>query len=259
MKYLAISAFALLLAGCSNMASLDYDYGPTFAPVGVSVSVSENMSATHFQSGTERAPNIDDQSFVDDSAPYANDEPQYDADQSAITDDQSTTDTAPSDIREVTFVDSSCKVQDGDIVINTSEHELLFVTSCGHGEIYPVAVGRDGKKWSGVTTVERKSEWPAWYPPEEMRAREAANGHFLPTMMPGGKDNPLGARAIYLAGTEYRIHGTNKPESIGTDASSGCIRMHNEDVVDLYDKVKVGAHVYVIGPQGKLSNQITQN
>jgi lipoprotein-anchoring transpeptidase ErfK/SrfK len=103
-------------------------------------------------------------------------------------------------------------------------------------------VGRDGFTWSGTKTIERKSEWPDWLPPAEMLQRQP----YLPRFMAGGPGNPLGARAMYLSGSVYRIHGTNKPSSIGTHVSSGCIRMLNEDVIDLYGRTRVGTRVVVL-------------
>jgi lipoprotein-anchoring transpeptidase ErfK/SrfK len=107
---------------------------------------------------------------------------------------------------------------------------------------YGIGVGREGFTWSGTHPVVRKAEWPDWYPPQEMIARQP----YLPRMTAGGPGNPLGARAMYIGGTEYRIHGTNDPSTIGKTVSSGCIRLTNEDVIDLYQRVKVGAKVIVL-------------
>ena len=107
---------------------------------------------------------------------------------------------------------------------------------------YGIGVGREGFTWSGVKSIERKAEWPDWYPPAEMLARQP----YLPRMTAGGPGNPLGARAMYIAGTQYRIHGTNAPSTIGKHVSSGCIRLTNEDVIDLYNRVHVGAKVIVL-------------
>ena len=133
----------------------------------------------------------------------------------------------------------------GSIVVSTPERALYFVTGTGQARRYSVGVGREGFQWSGTSTIVNKAEWPTWRPPEEMIRREAAKGHILPPEMAGGPQNPLGARAMYIGGKLYRIHGTNSPGSIGTAASSGCIRMMNADVIELYDKVKIGAKVYV--------------
>ncbi len=133
------------------------------------------------------------------------------------------------------------KYRPGTIVIRTSERRLYYVTAPGQAIRYGVGVGRDGFRWSGVKTVSAKREWPGWTPPPQMLKRRPD----LPRYMPGGIDNPLGARAMYLGSSLYRIHGSNEPETIGQAVSSGCIRMTNDDVVDLYNRVRVGATVYV--------------
>jgi lipoprotein-anchoring transpeptidase ErfK/SrfK len=130
----------------------------------------------------------------------------------------------------------------GTVVIDTNERYLYLVEADGKARRYGVGVGRPGFEWAGVHTVTRKAEWPDWWPPEEMRARQPE----LPAMMAGGPQNPLGARALYLGSTLYRIHGTSEPWTIGQAVSSGCIRMRNEDVIDLYERVPVGARVVVI-------------
>jgi lipoprotein-anchoring transpeptidase ErfK/SrfK len=130
----------------------------------------------------------------------------------------------------------------GTIVISTSERRLYFVLDGGRAIRYGVGVGRPGFEWSGVKTVARKAEWPDWTPPPQMLRRRPD----LPRHMKGGEDNPLGARAMYLGGSLYRIHGSNEPNTIGQAVSSGCIRMTNEDVVDLYERVRVGARVVVL-------------
>jgi lipoprotein-anchoring transpeptidase ErfK/SrfK len=129
----------------------------------------------------------------------------------------------------------------GTILINTSERRLYLVTGNGQALRYGIGVGRDGFRWSGTHRITAKKEWPAWTPPSQMLARRPD----LPRHMPGGVDNPLGARAMYLGSTLYRIHGSNEPETIGQAVSSGCFRMTNEDVVDLYSRVSVGATVIV--------------
>jgi lipoprotein-anchoring transpeptidase ErfK/SrfK len=129
----------------------------------------------------------------------------------------------------------------GTIVIDTAERRLYLVEPGGRALRYGIGVGRDGFRWSGVHRVSAKREWPGWTPPAEMRRRRPD----LPVHMAGGIDNPLGARAIYLGSTLYRIHGSNEPETIGQAVSSGCFRMTNEDVVDLYSRVSVGATVVV--------------
>ncbi len=138
------------------------------------------------------------------------------------------------------------KEKPGTIVIDTNNRFLYLVMEGGHAKRYGVGVGKPGFEWAGEHKVTRKAEWPRWVPPKEMIAREAAKGHYLPASMEGGPENPLGARAMYLGSTLYRIHGTNAPWTIGSAVSSGCIRMRNEDVTDLYGLVNVGTKVIVI-------------
>lgn len=145
--------------------------------------------------------------------------------------------------RKLVAFDATVKV--GTIIVDNSERRLYHVISKGVAMRYGIAIGREGFGWTGTEVVSAKSEWPAWNPPEEMRIREAKKGHILPERMEGGRENPLGARAMYLGSTEYRIHGTNQPNSIGKAASSGCIRMANEDVEHLYAHVQIGATVIV--------------
>jgi lipoprotein-anchoring transpeptidase ErfK/SrfK len=130
----------------------------------------------------------------------------------------------------------------GTIVIDTPQHFLYLVETGGTARRYGIGVGRPGFTWAGVKTVSAKREWPDWRPPPEMLQRRPD----LPTFMAGGPENPLGARAMYLGSSLYRIHGSNEPWTIGTAVSSGCIRMRNEDVIDLYERVKVGTKVVVI-------------
>lgn len=138
----------------------------------------------------------------------------------------------------------------GTIIIDTNNKFLYYVEGNNRATRYGVGVGREGFGWSGVVKIGRKAEWPEWRPPAEMRRREAAKGHILPVVQEGGPDNPLGARAMYLykggRDTIFRIHGTNQPWTIGQSVSSGCIRMRNEDVMDLYERVGVGTKVIVI-------------
>ncbi len=129
----------------------------------------------------------------------------------------------------------------GTILINTSERRLYLVLPGGQALRYGIGVGRDGFRWSGTHRISAKKEWPAWTPPPQMLRRRPD----LPRHMPGGVENPLGARAMYLGSTLYRIHGSNEPETIGQAVSSGCFRMTNDDVVDLYNRVPVGTTVVV--------------
>jgi lipoprotein-anchoring transpeptidase ErfK/SrfK len=139
-------------------------------------------------------------------------------------------------------VDYHGKEAPGTIVIDTPHHFLYLVEEGGKAMRYGVGVGRPGFAWSGTHTVSAKKEWPDWVPPEEMIERQP----YLPHFISGGPNNPLGARALYLGSTLYRIHGSNEPWTIGKNVSSGCIRMRNADVIDLYARVKVGTKVVVL-------------
>lgn len=130
----------------------------------------------------------------------------------------------------------------GTVVVSTNERRLYYVLPGQEAIQYGVGVGREGFTWSGTKTVSMKREWPDWSPPPQMRKRRPD----LPRHMPGGMDNPLGARAIYLGSSMFRIHGSNEPDTIGAAVSSGCIRMTNQDVVDLYGRVKPGTKVVVL-------------
>ncbi|MGA2288112.1 L,D-transpeptidase [Bradyrhizobium sp.] len=130
----------------------------------------------------------------------------------------------------------------GTVIIDTGNTALYYVLGQGRAIRYGVGVGREGFTWSGVQTISRKAEWPDWYPPTEMIARQP----YLPRFMAGGPGNPLGARAMYLGSSEYRIHGTNDPSTIGKFVSSGCIRLTNEDVADLFSRVDIGTRVVVL-------------
>jgi lipoprotein-anchoring transpeptidase ErfK/SrfK len=138
----------------------------------------------------------------------------------------------------------------GTIIIDTPNTYLYYVLGGGQAIRYGIGVGRDGFTWSGVQSVTKKAEWPDWTPPPEMIARQP----YLPRHMAGGPGNPLGARAMYLGGTVYRIHGTNAPGTIGTQVSSGCIRLTNEDVSDLYSRVNVGTRVIVLPMDRRADN-----
>jgi len=151
-------------------------------------------------------------------------------------------DAAPSEEFRRQEVDYSGPGRPGAIVIDTARKFLFLVEPNGRAIRYGVGVGRPGFEWSGVEFVSHKAEWPDWTPPPEMMLRRPD----LPTHMDGGPDNPLGARALYLGSSMFRIHGTNEPETIGQNVSSGCIRMMNDDVIDLYDRVRVGAKVIVL-------------
>ena len=130
----------------------------------------------------------------------------------------------------------------GTVVISTGQRRLYLVLGNGQAIQYGVGVGRQGFSWSGTKTVSMKREWPDWRPPAQMLKRRPD----LPRYMEGGMENPLGARALYLGSSLYRIHGSNEPDTIGAAVSSGCIRMTNRDVIDLYDRVRVGTKVVVV-------------
>jgi lipoprotein-anchoring transpeptidase ErfK/SrfK len=140
---------------------------------------------------------------------------------------------------------SESKYPVGSLIVRTPERALYFVSAKGEAIRYSIGVGREGMQWSGNSKIVAKAEWPSWTPPAEMIKREAAKGHMLPPFMEGGPTNPLGARAMYIGGRIYRVHGTNNESSIGGAVSSGCIRMMNADVIDLYDRVKIGAKIFV--------------
>lgn len=140
--------------------------------------------------------------------------------------------------RKVEFKENYRK---GTIVIKTSKRKLYLVLGGGKAIEYGIGVGRAGYTWSGYSVISRKAEWPGWTPPAAMRKREP----HLPAYMPGGPNNPLGARALYLGSSLYRIHGTAAPHTIGQAVSSGCIRLLNSEVIDLYNRVRVGTPVVV--------------
>ena len=145
----------------------------------------------------------------------------------------------PDFLRKVVFYRTH--EQPGTIVVDTSERMLYLVMRDNLAMRYGIGVGRDGFRWKGQLKVTRKSEWPDWIPPAEMIDRQP----YLPRFMAGGPGNPMGARALYLGGTVYRIHGTNQPHTIGEAVSSGCFRLVNHDVIDLYERVPVGTRVVV--------------
>lgn len=142
----------------------------------------------------------------------------------------------------------------GTIIIDTANTYLYYVLGGGRALRYGVGVGREGFTWSGVQTVTHKAEWPDWHPPAQMIARQP----YLPRFMAGGPGNPLGARAMYLGSSEYRIHGTNDPTTIGKFVSSGCIRLTNEDVSDLFSRVQVGTRVVVLPKAAPLQARATR-
>jgi lipoprotein-anchoring transpeptidase ErfK/SrfK len=158
-----------------------------------------------------------------------------------VTSDEDTAAPLPDRLRRTTVAFDSREAP-GTIVIDTGNTALYYVLGPGRAIRYGVGVGREGFTWAGVQNISRKAEWPDWHPPAEMIARQP----YLPRFMAGGPGNPLGARAIYLGSSQYRIHGTNDPSTIGKFVSSGCIRMTNEDVIDLFGRVDVGTRVVVL-------------
>jgi lipoprotein-anchoring transpeptidase ErfK/SrfK len=164
-------------------------------------------------------------------------------DEPALADDGSTV--LPERLRR-TVVALDTREAPGTVIIDTGNTALYYVLGQGRAIRYGVGVGREGFTWAGVQTISRKAEWPDWHPPAQMIARQP----YLPRFMAGGPGNPLGARAMYLGSSEYRIHGTNDPTTIGKFVSSGCIRLTNEDVRDLFSRVDVGTRVVVLPKNG---------
>ena len=171
----------------------------------------------------------------------------------APSDDEDTVTELPARLRRQ-IVSYPTREAPGTIIIDTPNTYLYYVLGGGQAIRYGIGVGRDGFTWSGVQSVTRKAEWPDWTPPPEMIARQP----YLPRQMAGGPGNPLGARAMYLGGTIYRIHGTNAPGTIGTRVSSGCIRLTNGDVADLYSRVNVGTKVIVLPMDHRADNSVAR-
>ena len=169
--------------------------------------------------------------------------------QSAPSEEQNATAELPARLRRQ-IVGYATHEAPGTVVIDTPNTYLYYVLGGGQAIRYGIGVGRDGFTWSGVQSITKKAEWPDWTPPPEMIARQP----YLPRQMAGGPGNPLGARAMYLGGTIYRIHGTNAPQTIGTHVSSGCIRLTNQDVTDLYSRVNVGTKVIVLPMERRAEN-----
>ncbi len=169
--------------------------------------------------------------------------------QAAPSQDEGAVNEMPARLRRQ-VVNYATREASGTIIIDTPNTYLYYVLGNGQAIRYGIGVGRDGFTWSGMQSVTKKAEWPDWTPPPEMIARQP----YLPRYMAGGPGNPLGARAMYLGGTVYRIHGTNAPETIGTHVSSGCIRLTNQDVTDLYSRVSVGTRVVVLPMDRRAEN-----
>jgi lipoprotein-anchoring transpeptidase ErfK/SrfK len=162
-------------------------------------------------------------------------------DQPALSDDGDGSSSALPERLRRAVVNINSREAPGTVIIDTGNTALYYVLGQGRAIRYGVGVGREGFTWAGTQTISRKAEWPDWHPPAEMIARQP----YLPRFMAGGPGNPLGARAMYLGTTVYRIHGTNRPDTIGTKVSSGCFRLVNSDVADLYGRVPVGTKVVV--------------
>jgi lipoprotein-anchoring transpeptidase ErfK/SrfK len=160
-------------------------------------------------------------------------------DQPGVIPDAADEELSPEFARQMVFFRSN--EEPGTVVVQTSERFLYVVQPGGRAIRYGIGVGRDGFQWQGLLRITKKQEWPDWHPPAEMIERQP----YLPRFMAGGPGNPLGARALYLGNTVYRIHGTNAPQTIGTAVSSGCFRLVNPDVIDLYDRIPVGTKVVV--------------
>jgi lipoprotein-anchoring transpeptidase ErfK/SrfK len=168
-------------------------------------------------------------------------------DQPALSDDGvGRTSVLPERLRRA-IVNINTREAPGTVIIDTGNTALYYVLGQGRAIRYGVGVGREGFTWAGTQTISRKAEWPDWHPPAEMISRQP----YLPRFMAGGPGNPLGARAMYLGSSEYRIHGTNDPTTIGKFVSSGCIRLTNEDVADLFSRVDVGTRVVVLPKNGQ--------
>jgi lipoprotein-anchoring transpeptidase ErfK/SrfK len=179
------------------------------------------------------------------ASPYQNGFPSDDRIVARPTDQDGASYVAPERFRRVEVAFDSREAP-GTVIIDTANTHLYYVLGRGRAIRYGVGVGREGFTWSGTQTVTRKAEWPDWHPPAQMIARQP----YLPRFMAGGPGNPLGARAMYLGASEYRIHGTNDPSTIGKFVSSGCIRLTNEDVTDLFSRVNVGTKVVVVPKSG---------
>ena len=168
-----------------------------------------------------------------------------------LTDEADLTELAPNLHRQL--VDYSGNAAPGTVIIDTAQTYLYYVLNGGKAIRYGIGVGREGFTWSGMERVTRKAKWPDWTPPAQMIARHP----YLARFTAGGEGNPLGARAIYLGNTMYRIHGTNMPETIGTKVSSGCIRLLNADVIDLYGRVAIGTKIIVLPNRDSIATGIT--
>ena len=207
--------------------------------VGVSLAFAVSMSDAASAQALSYAPQS--------SGPFSSDDAMLSAPpQSGAAEDSDADSVLPERLRR-TIVAYNTHEAPGTVIIDTGHTALYYVLGDNRAIRYGVGVGREGFTWAGVQTISRKAEWPDWHPPAEMIARQP----YLPRFMAGGPGNPLGARAMYLGSSQYRIHGTNDPTTIGKFVSSGCIRLTNEDVEDLFSRVQVGAKVIVLPKGGR--------
>jgi lipoprotein-anchoring transpeptidase ErfK/SrfK len=193
-----------------------------------------------------RSPAMSDQSPAYPPPASLREQPVASPSQDANQEDLGQSADLPANLRRQ-VVDYPTQEPAGTVVIDTPHTYLYYVLGGGHAIRYGIGIGREGFTWSGVETIARKAEWPDWTPPTDMIARQP----YLPRFMAGGPSNPLGARAMYLGNTLYRIHGTNAPDTIGKRVSSGCIRLTNADVADLYSRVNIGTKVVVLPMSGR--------
>jgi lipoprotein-anchoring transpeptidase ErfK/SrfK len=209
-------------------------------PVGAAAMAAALMMSSVLLSGAAKAQALGYSSTLQSSFP--SDSIMTVPDDSAVPDEgRRNTYAMPERLRRATVTLATGEAP-GTVIIDTGNTALYYVLGQGRAIRYGVGVGREGFTWSGVQTISRKAEWPDWHPPAQMIARQP----YLPRFMAGGPGNPLGARAMYLGSSEYRIHGTNDPTTIGKFVSSGCIRLTNEDVADLFSRVDVGTKVVVL-------------
>jgi lipoprotein-anchoring transpeptidase ErfK/SrfK len=212
------------------MNCFSVDRSPSLRAFGVLVFAGTMLLGTTAFSGTANAQSLG----------YATAEPEQ-LPQAYVTSPNEQESAMPARLRRA-IVNLDSREAPGTVIIDTGNTVLYYVLGGGRAIRYGVGVGREGFAWSGVQTISRKAEWPDWHPPAQMIARQP----YLPRFMAGGPGNPLGARAMYLGASEYRIHGTNDPSTIGKFVSSGCIRLTNEDVIDLSSRVDVGTKVVVL-------------
>ena len=224
--------------------------GAVIAAAGAALSI-QPASAQTMAYSSYQSPSRFPVSLFEPFAPRASVQPQqryerYEQPQQIVPEPAESRAAVPENLRRQT-VNYTTREAPGTIVVDTPNTYLYYVLGNGKAVRYGIGVGREGFTWSGVRSIERKAEWPDWIPPQEMIQRQP----YLPRFMAGGLSNPLGARAMYIGGTAYRIHGTNAPSTIGHNVSSGCIRMLNEDVIDLYSRVNIGTKVVVLpaGPR----------